>query len=103
MQTKETNRVAHKMAAYVKNHSLRQTAIKFNITCPDGSPSTGMVKLIILGYEPKKKVTRIRLGFAPVIKLPPPKRTINEHLQNDFIQDMPGPLLAYAIANREMF
>jgi hypothetical protein len=48
------------------------------------------------GIEPANDEIAKRLGICRRHY-----RTINEHLAHDPIQDMPGPLLAYAIENRE--
>jgi hypothetical protein len=101
MQTRPMSRLARKMASYARKHSLSQTAEKFSILDPLGQPSRQLTRLLINGYEPRRAQTRGRLGLPVEIKIPAPKRTINDHLANDPIQDMPAPLLEYALTNRE--
>jgi hypothetical protein len=98
MQTHATHRLAQKLAAYAILHSRMQTAIRYGITDPAGHPSHGLVTLLISGYEPRRPDTRIRLGLPA--KIPAPRRSINNHLATDAIQDMPGPLLRWALENR---
>lgn len=101
MQTRQTTRLARKMASYRQKHSLRETAIKFGILAPDGTPSTGGVSLLLKGYEPKTEETRLRWRLSPEIKYPARRRTINDHLAHDDLTDMPSILLLYALACRK--
>jgi len=100
MQTRPTSRLAKKLASYARRNSLSKTARRYGITDPEGRPSKGLTRLLITGYEPRKPATRIRLGLPPEIH-EVKRRTINEHLSQDRIQDMPAPLLRWAIQNRE--
>jgi hypothetical protein len=89
------------MASYARKHSRREIAIRFGINDPYGNPSKGLVKLLLDGYEPRTPETRTRLGLPAKIKEPRHHRTINDHLANDAIQDMPSDLLGWAFQNRE--
>ena len=100
MQTRPTCRLVQKMARYARKHSRRQVAEKFGIVDPHGQPSKGLVKMLLDGYEPIKPETRIRLGLPPELPKPVHHRTIDEHLATDPIQDMPAPLLRWALENR---
>lgn len=99
MQSRQLYRLALKMAKYRRNHSWRETASHFGILAPDGYPSKGLAKQIVDGYEPKRPVTRVRIGLPPMI----PKE--NHPKINDLfrlpIQDMPAPVLRYALEHRE--
>lgn len=101
MQTRPTNRLSRRMASYARNHSLSQTAKKFGILDPEGHPSRQLTRLMISGYEPRKPETRRRLGLPSEIRYPARRRTINEHLAEDPISDLPAPLLRYAFEHRE--
>jgi hypothetical protein len=101
-QSSETRRLARQL---LRNHrstkSWHETARRLNITNKDGNPSPGLAYQIAVDkYEPRREETRVRLGLSPEIKLPRPRRTINDHLAEDTIQDMPAPLLAWALENR---
>lgn len=89
------------MASYARKHSLMETARKYSITDPHGHISSGLTYQIIHGYEPRRPETRKRLGLPEKISIPRPRRSINDHLVNDHLLDMPDPLLAWAITNRE--
>jgi hypothetical protein len=52
-------------------------------------------RYVFHGEVPKNYKIAIALG------IPPKRRTINDHLSNDNIQDMPIPLLEWALLNRE--
>lgn len=101
MQTRPTYRLVQKMARYARKHSRREVALKFGIIDPNGKPARSMVTMLLNGYEPRRADTRQRLGLPTEIKLPAPRRSINQHLAHDSIQDMPAPLLAYAIEHRK--
>ncbi len=102
MQTRYTARLSKNLARTLKKHSYRETAQMFGITNEHVTPSPGLVRLIVTGYEPRKPETRVRIGLPPEIKLPAPRklRTIDQHLAEDTIQDMPTPLLTWALENR---
>lgn len=101
-QSAETRRLAKKLLrTHRVTRSWTQTAILNNVLGADGKPSRGLAYWIaVKKYEPREPETRVRVGLSPEIKLPRSRRTINDHLAQDPIQDMPGPLLAWAIENR---
>ena len=99
MQSRSVARLSRKMASYRQNHSLSETARKYRIVDPDGRPSTGLVRLIIRGYEPRRSCTRQRLGLPARIRLPRPV-TINQLLRLP-LQDMPPEILRLALEFRE--
>lgn len=101
MQTQPTTRLVRKIARYARKHTRRETALRFGILDPSGKPARSLVTLLLNGYEPRKPETRLRLGLPAEIKLPRPRRTINDHLANDTLNNMPGPLLAWALEHRE--
>ena len=92
-------RLALRMAIYAKRHTLADVAQKFKIVDPTGKPSSGMVSLIIQGYEPKRPYTRTRIGLPEKARIPKPV-TINQLMQLP-IQDMPPEILLLALENRE--
>lgn len=101
MQTRSTARLVYKMALYRQKHSVLDTARRFQIFDPDGHPSKGLTRLLLNGYEPRRPETRTRLGLPAEIPAPIHRKTINEHLATDRIQDLPAPLLKWALENRE--
>jgi hypothetical protein len=99
MQSRPVRRLASKMASYARKHSLSDVARKYHVIDPHGRPSRGLVKQIIEGYEPKRPVTRVRIGLPARVHLPRPI-TINQLMQLP-IQDQPPQILRLAFEHRE--
>jgi hypothetical protein len=80
-------------------------ASELGIYTKDGRINPGLAYRIVMeGYEPSRPETRHRLGLAPICpscKHSVGKKSINEHLSLDSIQDMPQPLLRWALEHRE--
>jgi len=80
-------------------------ASELGIYTKDGRINPGLAyRIVKQGYEPSRPETRKRLGLSPICpncKHSVGKKSINEHLSLDSIQDMPQPLLKWALQNRE--
>jgi len=110
MQTRPTARLARKMAKYRQNHSLRKTAIKFDIRGRDKKYSTGLVSQLITGldqpngYDPSDPDTRLRchLPARKPIEHYWTKARIEKELKRP-IADMNPFVLKLALMFREDF
>ena len=101
LETRSTVRRLAKIASYAETHSLRETAIRFNITSPEGQPSTGLVAHIKRGWVPHTPSCRQRCGLLPRRRMRILRPvTINQLMQLP-ISEQPTEILRLAFENRE--